>query len=119
MFKLSADYKENGIDLKAGKYSKEQLIKLYGSEDSFNFCLKCTSLGKVLVEVKEGKSDKRVIENKAVLNGFQNKEEAVIQEEVQEGLTIEDYKKIADEKGVKYHPNIGLSKLKEKIAASE
>lgn len=54
-FKLIKDFSENGIKLKAGEYSKEELIKLYGDEGRFNFCLTCTSLKDVLKEVKEEK----------------------------------------------------------------
>jgi hypothetical protein len=120
MFKLEKDFSENGITLKAGEYSQEKLIKIYGSKETFNFCITCTSLKDALLEVKDKKEevvekmDKRVIENKAILDGFENKEEVVFEE-----LTIEDYKKIADEKGIDYHHRIGLEKLKKLIEDSE
>ena len=53
MFELAKDFNENGIALKAGKYSKEDLIKLYGGKDKFNFCFTCTSLKNALKESKE------------------------------------------------------------------
>lgn len=53
MFELEKDFNENGINLKAGKYSKEDLIKLYGGEDKFNFCFTCTSLKNALKETKQ------------------------------------------------------------------
>ena len=115
MFKLLNDYSENGILLKAGEYSREELIELYGSKETFEFCLNCTSLRDVLIENKEEKMDKRIIENKAILGGFENKE---VKEEVNE-LTLEDYKKIADEKGIKYHHKAGIKKIKELIKDSE
>lgn len=55
MFKLLEDYNENGVDLKAGKYSLEQLEELYGSKDKFNFCLQCTSLKNVLQKIETRK----------------------------------------------------------------
>ena len=54
MFELEKDFNENGIDLKAGKYSKKDLIKLYGGEDKFNYCFTCTSLKNALKETEEG-----------------------------------------------------------------
>lgn len=54
-FELLKDFNENGVELKKDQYSKEELVKLYGNEDRFNFCLTCTSLKEVLIEVKEGK----------------------------------------------------------------
>lgn len=57
MFKLIKHFNENGINLKAGKYSREQLAKLYGGEDRFNFCFTCTSLKNALIEIKQ-KTDK-------------------------------------------------------------
>jgi predicted adenine nucleotide alpha hydrolase (AANH) superfamily ATPase len=54
-FKLTKDYNGNGINLKAGEYSKEELVKLYQDEGRFNFCLTCTSLKDVLEEAKEEK----------------------------------------------------------------
>lgn len=54
-FKLIKDFNGNGIDLKAGEYLKEELIKLYGDEGRFNFCLTCTSLKDFLKEAKEEK----------------------------------------------------------------
>jgi hypothetical protein len=54
MFELIKDFNENGIALKAGKYSKEDLIKLYGGQDKFNYCFTCTSLKNALKESKEG-----------------------------------------------------------------
>ena len=53
MFELEKDFNENGFNLKAGKYSREQLIKLYCGEDKFNFCFTCTSLKNVLKEIKQ------------------------------------------------------------------
>lgn len=55
MFQLLKDFNENGVELKKGQYSKEELIKLYGDEDKFNFCLTCTSLKDALIETKEAK----------------------------------------------------------------
>lgn len=55
MFELLRDFNENGVDLKKGHYSKEELIKLYEDEGRFNFCLTCTSLKEVLIELKEDK----------------------------------------------------------------
>lgn len=60
MFKLLKDFNENGIDLKKGTYSKDQLIKLYGDEGAFNFCFTCTSLKEYLLEVKQ--KDKSMLE---------------------------------------------------------
>ena len=73
MFELIRDFNENGIALKAGKYSKEDLIKLYGGEDKFNYCFTCTSLKNALKEV-----DGKVVE----------KTETIGIEEVQEFAPI-------------------------------
>lgn len=54
-FELLKDFNENGVELKKGQYSKEELVKLYDSEDRFNFCLTCTSLKEALIEIKESK----------------------------------------------------------------
>lgn len=54
MFTLKKDFADNGYKLKKGDYTKEKLIKIYGSEERFNFCFACTSLKDVLV-VKEEK----------------------------------------------------------------
>lgn len=53
MFKLTKNYDGNRVKLEAREYSKEELVKLYGSEKTFNYCLKCTSLKDALVEIKE------------------------------------------------------------------
>lgn len=78
MFKLSEDYTGNGVSLKKGEYSQEELIKLYGSEDTFNFCFTCTDLGEYLKEenfakVIEEKAIVQVPENKAILSAPENK----------------------------------------------
>ena len=64
MFELEKNFNENGINLKAGKYSKEDLIKLYGGEDKFNYCFTCTSLKQSLKELdnKTNKEDVKPIE---------------------------------------------------------
>lgn len=56
MFNLLKDYSGNGIALKAGEYSREELIALYGDEGRFNFCLNCTSLKEVLIPIVEKKT---------------------------------------------------------------
>lgn len=66
----------------------------------------------------EEKMEKTIIENKAILSGFENKTE-VAEKDAEEELTLEDYKKIADEKGIEYHHRVGLEKLKNLIKASE
>ena len=52
LFELTKDFNENGIVLKKGEYTKNELIKIYESEDKFNFCFQCTSLKDILVEKK-------------------------------------------------------------------
>ena len=52
LFELTKDFNENGIILKKGEYTKNELIKIYESEDKFNFCFQCTSLKDILVEKK-------------------------------------------------------------------
>jgi len=52
-FKLIKDFSDNGIYLKKGEYSREDLVKLYQDEGRFNFCFTCTSLKDVLKEIKE------------------------------------------------------------------
>ena len=54
LFELTKDFNENGIILKKGEYTKNELIKIYESEDKFNFCFQCTSLKDILIE-KENK----------------------------------------------------------------
>ena len=54
LFELTKDFNENGIVLKKGEYTKNELIKIYESEDKFNFCFQCTSLKDILIE-KENK----------------------------------------------------------------
>jgi hypothetical protein len=64
MFKLLQDYKIRLTDniLKAGVYSKQQLEEAH-EDGSFEWCLKYTKLGKILVpfveEVKEIKINKK------------------------------------------------------------
>ena len=52
LFELTKDFNENGIVLKKREYTKNELIKIYESEDKFNFCFQCTSLKDILVEKK-------------------------------------------------------------------
>tara|TARA_R110000787_G_scaffold148994_1_gene262962 strand:- start:53 stop:517 length:465 start_codon:yes stop_codon:yes gene_type:complete len=81
MYTLNKNYSGNGVALKAGKYTKEQLIELYGSEKKLNFCLKCTSL-KTVVKIDEpianNRVDKREIYNKADLDGCATKDEGLL-----------------------------------------
>jgi hypothetical protein len=60
MFKLIRNFNENGIDLKKGDYSRDDLIKLYEGEERFNYCFTCTSLKDALIEVTE--EDKSIVE---------------------------------------------------------
>ena len=154
MYRLDKDYSGNGIALKAGKYTKKQLINLYGSEKKLNFCLKCTSL-KTVVKIDEpianNRVDKREIHNKADLDGCATKDEGllapliaidikkelevngtignndlmpepIVDKEIKEEkseLTLEDYQKIAKEKGLKHSHRMGIVKLKKLIEDNE
>tara|TARA_R110000868_G_C10972986_1_gene771150 strand:- start:39923 stop:40489 length:567 start_codon:yes stop_codon:yes gene_type:complete len=188
MYKLDKDYSDNGISLKAGKYTEKKLIDLYGSKEKFNFCLKCTSLKNVLEidkPITDNRVDKREIHNKADLVGCVTKDEGIlappitidtekelevkgtlgnndlilepivdskvfedglenliqpinpdiekaieelavelpvekiIKEEEKPELTLEDYQKIAKEKGLKHSHLMGIEKLKKLIKDSE
>lgn len=51
MFELIKDYDGNGFKLAKGEYSREDLVKVYGGEGVFNYCLTCTSLKEVLIPI--------------------------------------------------------------------
>jgi aspartokinase len=48
IYKLLEDYSGNGIDLKKGVYTHEELVKLYETEEKLHFCLTCTNLKEYL-----------------------------------------------------------------------
>ena len=70
MFKLSKDYASNGVRLEQGRYSQEELIKLYGSKETFSFCLTCTDLGDYLKKVDNSAEE---LEEKAIAQSPENK----------------------------------------------
>lgn len=81
MFELIKDYNGNGIELKKGEYSKEQLIKIYNDEGRLNYCLSCTSLKEVLIPIKKSLKEKIVDKVEEVIDIVSNnKSENQVQE---------------------------------------
>jgi hypothetical protein len=76
LFELTKDFNENGVVLKRGQYTKNELIKIYESEDKFNFCFQCTTLKDILVEKKnkiETPEDNLVVETKKISSNKKNR----------------------------------------------
>jgi hypothetical protein len=90
MFELIKDYNGNGIQLKKGEYSKEQLIKLYSNEGRFNYCLTCTSLKEVLLPITQSLKEKIVEKVQEVIDIVSNDQQEEKIEESNEEEMIEE-----------------------------
>jgi len=97
MFRVLRPYSGNGVLLEAREYTKEELVSLYGSENSLNFCLKCTSLKDAVEEVAgeevalKEKIIKKVEEVIEVVSGEASEEVALkflVQENIKKGRKI-------------------------------
>lgn len=62
MYKLLEDYSGNGIDLKKGLYTHEELVKLYPNEDTLNYCLTCTTLKDFIEIVNVGTTEEPLVD---------------------------------------------------------
>lgn len=62
-FKLLANFNENGIFIKKGHYTYDELVRFFGDEGKFNFCFNCTSLKEILKEIIETPEQSEEIES--------------------------------------------------------
>lgn len=96
-FELIRDFNENGINLKKGDYTLQNLINIYGTEDKFNFCFKATSLKEVLKEKIETPEDK--LEIKKPEDNIQIETQEISVETPEDKLEIETKAKKSSRKG--------------------
>lgn len=89
MFKLDKDYQGANFKLKAGQYSKEQLVKIVGSEGVLHYIMTCTDLKNYIYKTTE---ETPVVEQEAAVEHTAEEvveETPIVEQENQDGDDFE------------------------------